>query len=105
VFETNRYSVPYPPDSGQDSDTLKDALISLLSEKYGLRQHIPKNFLGEDEYNFGTEDQTACLQMRDEAWFTLEYYDNNLRSIHYSEQEAKRNKDEDEKKAALSKGL
>jgi hypothetical protein len=88
-----------------DFSDSRTRLVSLLSEKYGLRQHIPKNSLGEDKYDFGTEEQTACLEMQDQKWFTLEYYDKSLRDIYYSELEAARTQEEAAKKAALKKGL
>ena len=47
-----------------DFSGAKERLISLLTEKYGLRQHNPKNLLGDDEYIFGSEDHAACLQVR-----------------------------------------
>jgi hypothetical protein len=96
----------YPPDYGQDSDTCKNALISLLSEKYGLRLHRPDALDGKsDVYEFGTEDQSVRLEVFERNLLTLEYCDKGLRSVSYDEQEAKRKKDEDDTKAALKKGL
>jgi hypothetical protein len=92
------------PDYVQDSDSLKNALISLLSEKYGLRHHDP-NYLGADQYVFGSEDRSASLEVFERKLFTLKYYDTQLQNVAYEQQEARRKKDEDEKKAALSKGL
>ena len=95
----------YVPNDGQDSDSCKNALISLLSEKYGLRHHDPNGLGGStDQYEFGSEDRTVCLEVF-RGSFTLKYYDRQLQDVSYQEQEARRKKDEDEKKAALSKGL
>ena len=94
----------HTPDG--DSDAYKKALISLLSEKYGRRPKesggLPR--VGENCY-FGSDEQTAHLNIYNEHLFTLEYYDRNLQRIAYAEDEARRKKDENDKKAALSKGL
>ena len=83
----------YPPDYGQDSDTCKNALIALLSERYGLRLHHPDALDGKvDLYEFGTEDQSVRLEVFERNLLTLEYYDRGLRSTAYDEQEAKRKK-------------
>ena len=100
----------YTPDHGLDPDNCKSALISLLSEKYGLRHLSQVELMSMlkpvgDNYYFGTVDRTAHLSIFEDKLFTLEYYDEALRSVHYDEQEAKRQKDEAEQKARLSKGL
>ena len=96
----------YPPDYGQDSDTCKNALISLLSEKYGVRLHHPNALDGKvDLYEFGTEDQSVRLEVFERNLLTLEDHDKALRSTAYDEQEAKRKKDEDDTKATLKRGL
>jgi hypothetical protein len=95
----------YAPDYGLDSDNCKDALISLLSEKYGLRHHNPNVDGKIDSYVFGSEDQSVYLGIFERDGFTLEYTDRQLQTIAYGEQEARRKKDEAEQKAALSKGL
>jgi hypothetical protein len=95
---------------GYNSDAFKKALISLLSEKYGLRplSSVEQEFGVQppgDNYDFGTVDQSVHLHIFENDLFALEYYDKKLRNIYYAEQEAKRKKDEADKKAALSKGL
>jgi len=99
----------YAPDHGADSEVWKQALISLLSEKYGLRHPSQVESMSRlksvgDDYYFGTVDRTAYLNIYEKNLFTLEYYDGNLRSIYYDEQESKSKKNEADKKAALRKG-
>lgn len=86
-------------------------LISVLAQKYGSRGKIgSENFnieVGEGYY-FGTTNRVAHLMIDDcqtNALFQLEYYDEGLRGIYNKEQEAKDKTDEENKKAALSKGL
>jgi hypothetical protein len=96
----------YPPDYGQDPDTCKNALISLLTEKYGLRLHFPNALDGKsDVYEFGIEDQSVRLEVFERNLLKLEYCDKKLKSLAYDEQEAKRKKDEDDTKASLKKSL
>lgn len=87
-----------------------ERVISVLTEKYGLRRHVPLELrvLGDDAYEFGTVDQTANLlifQTGDNKQLWLEYYDKNLKNLADNAHAAARTKDEDKKKAALSKGL
>lgn len=89
-----------------ESDSYKNALISLLSEKYGRRPK-GRDFsveVGENFY-FGSDDQTAHLEIYEDHLFSLEYYDRNLQNVAYHEDEARRKNDEDEKKAIMTKGL
>jgi hypothetical protein len=87
-----------------------ERLISLLTEKYGLRLHDHEpngpNTTVEDEYKFGTPERTAHLQIHGNAkqiWLT--YYDNKLKEIADNAHAAVRAKLEADKKAALKKGL
>jgi len=95
----------YAPDTGEDPDTCKSALISLLTEKYGRRKIIDGFDTFGDDYRFGSDDQTAHLHIFKRNLFTLTYSDEKLSRTYYIEVEARKKKDEDEKKAALSKGL
>ncbi len=95
----------YAPDAGENSETCKNALISLLTEKYGRQMERRDSFGVGENYFFGTDDQIAHLNIYNRDLFTLEYLDRNLRRTSYTEQEAKQKKAEEEKKAALSKGL
>jgi len=89
-------------------DTAKQRVVSVLSEKYGLRQHNSAEDFFTESYEFGTEDRPAVLTIlvsgNDKA-LRLEYYDKNLKSIADDAHAAARAKNESRKKAALSKGL
>jgi hypothetical protein len=92
----------------EDFDTAKQRVVSLLTEKYGLRLHSHPDAPIEDAYEFGTADQSVRLQTlrsdnNKQLW--LEYYDEKLERIADYAHAAARAKDENEKKAALSKGL
>jgi hypothetical protein len=96
----------YAPDHGADPYACKNAAISLLTEKYGLRHHDPNVHDGKtDRYEFGTDDRSARLEIFNDNLFTLEYCDAELRTVYYREQDAMKAKDEADKKAALKKGL
>jgi hypothetical protein len=90
------------------ADDSKKRLIAVLTEKYGLRYQAPKtgvNDKSEENYDFGTVDQTAHLKILGGNYFYLDYYDKKLQQIYFDEQEVKRQKDEEDKKAALKRGL
>ena len=92
----------------EDFSGAKERVVALLSEKYGLRQHNNADEPNLEEYDFGTVDQTARLQIlrsdnNKQLW--LEYYDRNLKSVADDAHALARAKDESNKKAALSKGL
>lgn len=93
----------YAPDQGADSFTCERSIVSLLTEKYGLQSHDRGGDF--NTYRFGGTNQMAMLQIFNFNLFELSYLDRELYSVFSDEQEAKRKKDEDEKKAALSKGL
>ena len=87
-------------------------LISVLTEKYGARGKMGAEKyaldLGGENYYFGTTDRVAYLAITDNqtnAFFHMDYYDVKLRAIYFDEQEVIRQKDEEDKKAALRKGL
>jgi hypothetical protein len=90
---------------------LKESLISVLSEKFGLRFHGRDALLKDMEvYEFGLDTQSARLEIQhniDSALyaFDLKYYDKALQTVYYDEQEAKRQKEQADRKAALSKDL
>jgi DNA-directed RNA polymerase subunit RPC12/RpoP len=81
----------------------KDQLMTTLTEKYGLRE--TGKLLGSDAYHFGTEQRGACLQISDDNWVKLEYYDNSLRTISLNEFRAKEQKEKADQKASLGKNL
>ncbi len=81
----------------------KKRLVSILSEKYGLRFH--KSDGKDEDYDFGTIDQTAHLKILGGNYFYLDYSDNKLRDIYFGEQKIIREKEDADKKAAMSKGL
>jgi hypothetical protein len=95
-----------------DLHDTKNRLISVLTEKYGSRgkMGIEKyaTEMGDEGYYFGTTNRAAHLWIKDyqtNAFFCLEYYDVELKTTFFKEQEAKNKLDDDNKKAALSKGL
>ena len=88
-----------------DASDCKKRLISVLTEKYGLRQQNPKDYRNVEEYDFGTDDRSAHLKIIEGKSFYLDFYDKNLRHIYFDEQDSKKAKEDADKKAALSKGL
>jgi hypothetical protein len=81
----------------------KDKLSATLIEKYGFRGTGKK--LSDDAYFFGTEQRGACLQISDDIWVRLEYYDDSLRTISLNEFRAKQQKEDADQKSALGKNL
>ena len=96
-------AIGYAPDTGADSYTCERSIVSVLTEKYGLQSHDRGGDF--NTYRFGNNDQMASLQIYKYDLFTLSYSDQKLLRVYLDDLEAKRKKDEDEKKAALSKGL
>jgi hypothetical protein len=93
-------------DGYEESESYKNAMIALLTEKYSRRPKGQDFSLGVGEnYFFGSDDQTAHLNIYNDHLITLEYYDRDLQNISYGEDATRRKRDEDEKKAILSKGL
>jgi len=95
-----------------DLHDTKNRLISVLTEKYGSRgkMGIEKYTveMGDEGYYFGTTNRVAHLWIKDyqtNAFFCLEYYDKELKTTFFKEQQAKDKLEDDNKKAALSKGL
>ena len=83
-------------------------LISLLTDKYGLRVHDPNESEG-DSYHFGTEDRQAHLAIRTvvtsegkECIFQLDFYDTHLYEIVCDEYNARIKKEDVDKAAPLS---
>jgi hypothetical protein len=93
----------YAPDYKLNASACKETLISLLSEKYGLRQHIPHNEVKRisDTYGFGADDQWSRLGIFEQNLFTLEYFDEHLRTIALEEQDVKRRKEDADRKSTV----
>ncbi len=88
--------------------TARERVVAVLTGKYGLRGHKQVGGAIEEEYFFGTVEQTAHLQIlssSDNKQLWLEYYDKNLKEIADSAHAAAQANVESKKKAALSKGL
>ena len=79
----------------------KRRLVSLLTDKYGLRLHDPNESEG-DSYYFGTDERKAHLTIRD-GIFNLDFYDRDLFSICCDEYSARVKKEDAAKTAPLSK--
>ena len=84
-------------------------LISLLTDKYGLRVHDPNESEG-DSYYFGTKGRQAHLAIRTvvtsggkEYIFKLDFYDTHLYEIVCDEHDARIKKEDADKTAPLSK--
>jgi len=88
----------------EDPYDCKRRLVSLLTEKYGLRLHDPNETEGESYY-FGTRDSTAHLQISKNGFFTLDFYDDHLYGICCDEYNARIKKQDANKTAPLSKQL
>jgi hypothetical protein len=94
-----------------------ERLISVLSEKYGLRQHLqhggqrvfgspdyPLRELSTDYYYFGTEERGAELTIYG-VNYHLTYLDKNLEQVLADSIKATREKNSAVKKPALENGL
>lgn len=102
---------------GESFDNVKNRVISILTEKYGLRRHIPRELRAgmDDAYEFGTDDYGALLgtkyyepsnaDSRPADSLELEYYDKSLKAIADAAHDAAAKQNESKKKAGLSKGL
>ena len=95
-------------DGREDFYTARERVVSVLTGKYGLRERNKVGGTVEEEYFFGTAEQTAHLQIlssgnNKQLW--LEYYDKNLKDIADKARDAALGNVESKKKTALSKGL
>lgn len=92
----------------EDFYTVRERVIAVLTGKYGLRERNRVGGTIEEEYFFGTVEQTAHLRIlsaSDNKQLWLEYYDKNLKEIADSAHAAAQANVESKKKAALSNGL
>jgi len=90
-------------DNVWECDDAEKRLVSVLTEKYGLRSKTSED--PDRQYFFGTLGQSAFLVIRKNRFFNLLYYDAELQSAHVSEQSVKQEKADEILKAALKKGL
>lgn len=99
-----------------DVQLYRTQLVSILNEKYGLRSktgaekllNFPVPLAVTEGYYFGTTNRIAYLGitvLETNAYFWLDYNDPELVKIHDQEEQAKDKKNEDDKKAAILKGL
>jgi len=99
----------------EDEDALHDnqkRLVAVLTEKYGARDRIGEEKwatqVNDVDLYFGTENRAAHLGIKyseTNQFITVDYYDKELEGIYNTEQESKNKTDDENKKAALSKGL
>jgi len=82
----------------------KRGLISLLTDKYGLRVHDPNESEG-DSYHFGTVGRQAHLSISGSGIFKLDFYDLQLYMIVCDEYNARIKKEDAAKTAPLSNQL
>jgi len=95
---------------GYDTQDNRKRLIAVLTEKYGERQRISGDIAAtaNEIHYFGTTNRAVSVSIEDEytnATFTIKYYDPGLMHAYWTEQNAKDQVDEKQKKASLANGL